>query len=175
MDSAGILITGIDMNNKDRIKQGMSYIFFGVLTSLVNFTVFFFFKKSGFTASSLGYTLANAVSWTAAVAFAFFTNKAFVFNSKVWEKKKLLSEAVKFVCGRIFSGAFEILLPTPLAYVFKSGITLNLIRGKHFLDGQWIAKILVAVLVVILNYIISKFFVFKSETNTDKNSFANEE
>ena len=175
MDSAGILITGKDMNNKERIKQGVSYIFFGVLTSLVNFTVFYIFKKSGLTADSFGYTFANAVSWTAAVTFAFFTNKSFVFGSKSWEKKKLLSEAAKFVAGRIFSGAFEILLPTPLAMVFKAGITVNLGDGRYFLDGQWIAKILVAVLVVILNYIISKFFVFGSGTNSDKNSFGDNE
>jgi len=161
----------MDENKNNALRQGVSYVLYGVLTSFVNLATFYLFKKSGFTATALGYTIANGVAWMLAVIFAFITNKLFVFNSKSWKKEVVVGEAVKFLAGRLFSGVFEILLPTPVALWAKGGVTISFGNGIYHLDNQWVAKILVSILVIIMNFVISKFFVFKAKTNLDKNSF----
>ncbi len=143
------------------MKQIISYIFFGITTTLVNFAVVFVFKKMGVTATDAGFMLTNAIAWVAAVTYAFITNKLWVFESKNKEPLFVAKEAVKFVLGRIFSGIFEILLPTPLSHIFKNGIEIKFAGAEIFLDSQWTAKIIVSIIVIILNYIISKLIVFR--------------
>ena len=157
------------MEKNDNIREGVAYLIFGVLTTIVNYAVFFVFKKAGVTDTDAGLTLSNAVAWTAAVAFAFFTNKKWVFNSKTSGFKETVAEAAKFVGGRLFTGIFEIVLPTPLSKLFKKGFDFSLFGKDIVIDGQWIAKILVSVLIIIMNYIISKFIVFKKDKNSTEN------
>ncbi len=157
------------MEKNENIREGVFYLIFGVLTTLVNYAVFFIFKKAGVTDTDAGLTFANAVAWIAAVAFAFFTNKKWVFNSKTSGLKETVAEAAKFVGGRLFTGIFEIVLPTPLSKLFKKGFDFSLFGKEIVIDGQWIAKILVSVLIIVLNYIISKFIVFKKDKNSTEN------
>ncbi len=145
------------------MKQFIKYFFFGITTTLVNFLVFSVMKAAGVTATDLGLTITNALAWVIAVIYAYITNKIWVFESKNIEKKFVIKEAATFFAGRIFSGIFEILLPTPLTKVFKNGLTISLLGKEIFLDDQWIAKILVCGLVILLNFIISKLIVFRNE------------
>lgn len=145
------------------MKQFIKYIFFGITTTLVNLLVFSIMKAAGATATDLGLTITNALAWVIAVIYAYITNKIWVFESKNREKKFVVREAGKFFAGRVFSGVFEILLPTPLTRLFKNGLTISLPGKEIFLDDQWVAKILVCGLVIILNFIISKLIVFKSK------------
>lgn len=142
-----------------KYKELLLYLIFGVLTTLVNFLTFWIFTKI------LGeeiYLLNNAIAWVVGVAFAFVTNKLFVFESKSWNIKTVGKELPEFVGARLFSFGVEEggmwLFVDVLAFGEKSlnlfGITLT---------GQIIAKLVLAVIVVILNYFFSKFIIFKKK------------
>ena len=121
----------------------LSYLFFGGLTTLVNFLVYFplynWAKMSGL--------FSNILAWVVAVVFAFVTNKPFVFKSYDWSTKTVFPELTKFLSCRVASG----LLETAAIWLFVDLLLWN---------GNWV-KIFVSVFVVILNYISSKWFVFK--------------
>ncbi|MBQ1935974.1 MAG: GtrA family protein [Clostridia bacterium] len=123
------------------------YLLFGGLTTLVNFLVY------TLVVGILGVTLSNAVAWIVAVLFAFVANRKWVFQSR---SKQWFKEFLPFVGGRTFSGLLEIFLPTLL-------ITLGLNQTFFDIPGFW-AKAAVTVLVVVLNYIISKFLVFQNRS-----------
>lgn len=120
----------------------ISYLFFGVLTTLVNYAVYLpLYNWAHFSAS-----LSNIISWAVAVIFAFLTNKPFVFKSNDWSVKQIFSEFPKFVLCRVGSGLLETII---------LWITVDLLSY----NGN-IIKIIVSILVVILNYISSKWIVF---------------
>jgi putative flippase GtrA len=121
----------------------LSYLFFGVLTTLVNYLVYFpLYNWAGLSA-----TVSTIIAWVVAVVFAFLTNKPFVFKSYDWSMKTLKPELTKFLGCRIGSGVIEV------AIIW---LTVDLLCW----NGNWM-KIIVSVLVVILNYIGSKLLVFK--------------
>ena len=124
-------------------KEVVTYLIFGVLTTLVNYAVYL----PLYNWLHLSATLSNAIAWVAAVAFAFVTNKPFVFESHDWSMKTVIPELSKFVGCRVGSGLAE------TAIIF---LTVDLLQwnGNHW-------KLLTSVLVVILNYIASKLLVFK--------------
>ncbi len=130
-------------------RQVIAYFTYGALTSLVNIVLYAVFVPI------LGITLSNTIAWFGAVVFAFVTNKLFVFNSKKWRTKNTLKEAGKFLGARIFSGILEIVLPTVLFYI---GLDYDLFGIEGFL-----AKIIVSVIVIILNYVLSKTFIFRKK------------
>ena len=123
----------------------ISYLFFGVLTTVVNFLIYFplynWFHSSG--------VLSNMIAWAVAVLFAFLTNKPFVFKSYDWSRKVVIPELAKFVSCRIGSGLME----TMMIWIFVDLLSFN---------GN-LVKIIVSILVVILNYISSKWIVFSSK------------
>ena len=132
-------------------KEILLYLFFGVTTTAVNWAVYALMTA----ALHANMTLANAVAWVAAVVYAFITNKLFVFESKSMEPKVLLSEGVKFFSARIASGIVEILLPTAMVAIGLSGTLFGLEGG--------IAKAVVSIVVIVMNYILSKWLVFRKK------------
>ena len=137
-----------------KYKELITYVIFGVLTTLVNFFAFWLFTKI------LGeelYLINNAIAWVVGVIFAYITNKLFVFESKSWDLKVITKEITGFLGARIFSFLVEeggmFLFITVLGLGEKSLTILNLT-----ITGQFIVKILLAVIVVVLNYVFSKFF-----------------
>ena len=144
-----------------KYKELITYVIFGVLTTLVNFFAFWLFTKI------LGeelYLINNAIAWVVGVIFAYITNKLFVFESKSWDLKVVTKEITGFLGARIFSFLVEeggmFLFITVLGLGEKSLTILNLT-----ITGQFIVKILLAVIVVVMNYVFSKFFIFKSSEN----------
>lgn len=121
----------------------ISYLFFGALTTVVNYLVYYPLTNL----FSFDETLANVIAWVVSVAFAFVTNKPFVFKSHDWSSEVVVPELTKFVSTRIGSG----LLETAMIFVF-----VKLLR----FDGN-IVKLVVSVLVVIINYVGSKLIVFR--------------
>jgi putative flippase GtrA len=134
-----------------KYRQILLYLFFGVTTTAVNWCIYGLLHGL----LQLDMTLSNAFAWLGAVLYAFVTNKLFVFESKSMAGKVLLVEGVKFFASRALSGAFEILLPTAL---FAIGLNQPLFG----LEGG-IAKALVSVLVIVTNYVLSKFLVFQNK------------
>ena len=121
----------------------LSYLVFGVLTTVVNYAVYLpIYNLLGLSAA-----VSNVIAWVAAVAFAFLTNKPFVFKSHDWSAKTVIPELTKFVSCRIASGAMETLILL---------LTVDLLGWNR---NIW--KLITQVLVVVLNYITSKLVVFK--------------
>lgn len=121
----------------------LSYLFFGVMTTVVNYCVYL----PLFNLCHMSATLSNIIAWAVSVAFAYLTNKPFVFHSHDWSAKTVLPELSKFVGCRVGSGAAE------------TGILFVTVDLLHW-NGN-IVKIAVSILVVILNYVASKLLVFR--------------
>lgn len=121
------------------------YLIFGVLTTVVNYS----FYLPLFNFLHLSAAFCNVIAWIAAVAFAFVTNKPFVFKSYDWSAKTVIPELLKFTGCRVLSGVIE---------------TLILFAAVDLLswDGNlW--KLVTSVFVVIVNYIASKLVVFRNK------------
>lgn len=123
----------------------ISYLFFGVLTTAVNYLIYL--PCYNLLSWSAGFS--NIVAWIGAVAFAFLTNKPFVFKSYDWSWSVVWPELTRFIGCRIGSGVLE------------TGILLICVDIFHW-NGN-VMKLTTAVLVIILNYIGSKFLVFKKK------------
>ena len=120
----------------------ITYLIFGVLTTVVNYLVYLpVYNLLGLSAA-----LSNAIAWVAAVAFAYLTNKPFVFKSHDWSMKTVVPELTKFVSCRVASGAMETLI------IFLA------VDVMGWNGNIW--KLVTSVLVVILNYFGSKLLVF---------------
>ena len=153
-------------------REIITYIIFGVLTTAVNLVTFYIFKKifisigwEGVFNKLLGsagwdkalkllgsgtdYLDATVIAWTVAVIFAFVTNKLIVFESKSWKPAVAGKEFVGFIGARLFSLLVE------LVFMF---VMVTLLKGNDF-----VAKFIVQVIVVILNYVFSKLLIFKNK------------
>lgn len=137
-------------NLMKKYKEVLMYLIFGVLTTLVNWVCYALLTKSG-----IEMNISNCIAWLVAVLFAFITNKLFVFESKNLEIKFVCQELVKFVSARLATGVIEILGLPALYYL---GVKQSLFGVEGFL-----AKVLVSVVVVILNYVFSKLFIFRTK------------
>lgn len=134
-----------------KYREIIVYVIFGVLTTLVNWAVYTVLVKF----FGVNITVANAIAWTAGVIFAFVTNKIYVFESKSKEPKTLAREFISFVGARIVTGLMEIFLPEIL-------VNAGLNQTVFGIKGA-IAKLIVSVAVVILNYVFSKLVVFRKK------------
>ena len=134
-------------------KETSLYLFFGILTTIVNFSVFYVFDKMFGGNNAL---VANIIAFAAAVIFAYLTNKFFVFESKSFKKSILIKEIPSFLSTRILSFLFE------QAGLWLCVDIINVGRWSFFcIGGTFIAKVILSFIAVILNYIFSKFFIFK--------------
>ncbi len=143
----------------NKYKEIITYIIFGILTTLVNFFAFWLFTK--IFGEEL-YLVNNAIAWVVGVVFAYITNKLFVFESKSWNLKLITKEITGFLGARIFS----FLVEEGGMFLFISVLGLGektLTLLGFTITGQFIVKILLAVIVVILNYVFSKFIIFKRQ------------
>lgn len=123
----------------------LSYLMFGVLTTVVNYMVYL----PCYNWLGLSATVSNMIAWAASVAFAFLTNKPFVFKSHDWSAKTVWPELTKFVGTRLGSGILE------TAVIFATVDLLNW-------NGN-IMKLAVSVFVVVINYVGSKLLVFRKK------------
>ncbi len=126
-------------------KEVILYIVFGVLTTLVNLVSFYVMN------SLLHWdeNIANFIAILLAVIFAYITNKDLVFHANAKNLKERIQQFCKFMLGRAFTMGLEFVgglllfnLPIP-NIIIKAGLT---------------------VIVIILNFFISKFFAFKNNT-----------
>ena len=140
-------------------KELLLYLVFGVLTTLVNFVAFAGFDK---LLGQQAYLVSNAIAWIIAVIFAYITNKLFVFEAKRFSPKVLAVEFGEFLLARVFSFVVE----EAGMWLFVEALGFRSMGWKIlgiFLSGQMMAKVVLAVIVVIMNYFFSKFFIFKKE------------
>ncbi len=126
-------------------KEVMLYIVFGVFTTIVNLGSFYVMNNL----LHWNENISNSVAILLAVLFAYITNKDLVFHSDAEGLKEKLQEFVRFMVGRAFTMVVEFVGGWIL---FKTAIPVM------------ISKCFVTIVVIILNFFISKFFAFKSKT-----------
>lgn len=124
-------------------KEIILYVIFGVLTTVVNIASFYILAHF----INLEENLSNAISIILAILFAYFTNRKLVFNSTATGAKEQFAEFGKFLLGRAFTMVVE------LVGFF---LMFNIMHLQEL-----ISKILISIIVIILNFFISKFFAFK--------------
>ncbi len=133
-------------------RETISYVFWGVMTTIVNWVVNF----AAYDMLHMSTMLSTVISWLAAVIFAFFANKLFVFCSKSWQPAVVWKEFLPFISCRILSGLFDVV------FMVVTVDHLGLING--------IAKILSNFFVMVANYFASKFLIFKKPKTADSTS-----
>jgi len=132
-----------------KYKEIINYLIFGVLTTTINLLTYYLLVPAVLNPNNnLELQLANTLSWITSVTFAYITNKLYVFNSK---NNKIIKEIIKFYSSRLST----IFLDMFLMYIFIIKLNLN----------DKIIKIIVAIIIIILNYFISKIIVFKKKSN----------
>lgn len=149
-------------------KETVTYIFFGLCTTVVNLTAF---KLLDLVLGGELYLVSNAIAWIIAVAFAFVTNKIFVFESKSLDASVLKKEIPTFLGARILSFFIEeggLYLFVDILSFDKYSVSLAWLNngetaGDLSVGGKMISKLIIAVAVVILNYFFSKLIVFKKK------------
>ncbi|MCM1053466.1 MAG: GtrA family protein [Ruminococcus sp.] len=128
-------------------EEIINYLIVGVLTTIVSLATYFICTMTFLDPNNkLELQIANIISWILAVAFAYFTNRIFVFKSK---EKNMLKEATSFVGSRILS----LLMDMFTMFIIVSVLHLN----------DKIGKLVSQVIVTVANYILSKLFVFKKK------------
>lgn len=127
-------------------KEIINYLIFGVLTTVVSFVVYFIFAK----VFKIDEVISNVISWFFSVLFAFITNKLYVFESKETGKKTLLKEIISFYLARLFTGV-----------VCDLGVFALMV--KMFKINDVLSKLVTQVIVIILNYVLSKLIVFRKK------------
>ena len=129
-----------------KYKEIIAYLIVGVLTTVVSLGTYWILTNTLLDpANPVQLQAANVLSWIAAVAFAFFTNRSFVFESK----GNMGKEAVSFVTARVGT----LLLDMGFTFVTVSLLGMN----------DKVAKLISQVLITIANYVLSKLFVFKKQ------------
>lgn len=145
----------------EKHREGILYLIFGVLTTIVNFLAFWLFE---ITLGGDLYLVSNAIAWIIAVVFAYLTNKLLVFRSKDFCPRALLKEIPEFLGARVLS----FLIEEGGMWLFVDALDFAAISFSPLgitVTGTVIAKAILAVIVVVLNYFFSKFIIFKEKKN----------
>ena len=133
-------------------KEIILYAIFGVLTTLINIGSFYIMT----TFLSVDENLANNIAIVLAVLFAYVTNKDWVFHSEAKGFGEKFIEFCKFILGRLVT-------------MFIESVGGSLLF-KYAPIPPIVSKCIITVVVIILNFIISKFFTFRSSTKDDENN-----
>ena len=129
-----------------KYKEVINYLVFGVLSMIVNFASYYLFAK----VLNVDEVVSSGLSWFCSVLFAYITNKLFVFESKTHTSKEFLKEMISFFLSRILSGI--------LCDVGTFALMVKILKINDI-----IAKVVTQIMVVIVNYILSKFFIFRKK------------
>lgn len=123
-----------------KYEEIINYLIFGVLTTITSLVTYFIFSK----VFNIYYLVSNVIAFILSVLFAFVTNRLYVFKSN---DKNILKEFISFISSRIFSFLIEQLV----MYILVDLIKIDAMTSK----------VIVQVLVIVLNYILSKLIVFR--------------
>ena len=152
-----------------KYKEIILYIVFGVLTTLVDFLVYTpltdLLGKDRRVIGIPWYIYTSVIAWVAAVLFAYITNKLWVFEPTGAKKKGIAKELAVFAGGRVLTLLIQLLLMwffIDLIHADEWGIC-RWAAGLIGQQGHFAIKAGVSVIVVILNYVFSKLFVFRKK------------
>lgn len=129
-----------------KYRESISYLFFGVVTTVIDFAIFetlcYFYGKDHVL-------VINIIAWCGAVLFAYVTNKLFVFESRSWEKKVVLSEFGSFISARLIS-----------LLIAEAILSIN----KLWPVNVTILKIISQIVVIVFNFVASKLVIFRKDS-----------
>lgn len=125
-------------------RELVSYVFWGVMTTIVNYVVYFLLTEG----LQVYYLTGNVIAWAISVLFAYFVNKLYVFQSRDWAWRVALRELWQMVASRLFSLGLEM------------GILWLFVDVLLFPHG---AVKLISNVVVVVNYVLSKFIIFRKK------------
>lgn len=135
------------INIYNKYKEIINYLIFGILTTIVSLLTYYLSVYTILNPKNpLELQIANIISWITCVTFAYITNRKYVFNSK---NKNIFKEIIKFYSSRLTTLFLDMLI----MFIFVSKLEFN----------DKIIKIIVQILIIIINYILSKIIVFKNK------------
>ena len=158
-----------------KYREIIMYLIFGVLTTVVGFGTYFAIMagaeqiwgevmQNETHATYLAvYFAAQIIQWVAAVLFAFFTNRAWVFTDADRSEGTMGRQLVLFAGSRVASLGLDIAVTYGLTLLLALWITTPPVLLGVSLTPGMIAKVVAAALVIVANYVLSKIFVFKSK------------
>ncbi len=129
--------------------EGMRYLAFGFFSTVINIVTFKLCKMAG-----IGTVISNVIAWVVAVVFAYLTNKAIVFESKTESIKSLFKEFTSFIGARVFTLVVET--------IFLK-VVIDMLGYNEIL-----MKIISNIIVIILNFIFSKLFIFNRDKSKEE-------
>ena len=132
-----------------KYKKIIMYLFFGGCTTLVNILSYYIMSH----VLNCSVMFSTIIAWVIAVFFAYVTNRKWVFDSKVHDKKELLKEITSFFVCRLATGVFDWLC----MYILVERLGFN----------DLVIKIIANIIVIILNYIASKLIVFNDKSKKE--------
>ena len=127
----------------NRYREQILYLVFGGLTTLISIITYAVFTEL----ADINILIANILSWIISVAVAYATNKSVVFRSDKKGAAQVLTEALSFYAGRLLT----LLIEEAILFVF-----IDLVKLPNMP-----VKIIAQIIIIVLNYIISKVFIFK--------------
>ena len=134
-----------------KYEEIIMYLIIGGITTLVNILIYFLVTHTFLNpGDKLELQIAEVISWTVAVVFAYYTNRKYVFKRK---NEASLKEAISFFTSRLTTLVIEMII----MYIFVSELKFD----------DKIIKIIAQIVVIVLNYVFSKFIVFKKEKNSN--------
>ncbi len=135
-----------------KYEEVIRYLIIGVLTTVVSLATYYILTFTVLDPKvSIQLQITNVISWIVSVTFAYFTNRKYVFKLK---EKKNIKEASKFYLSRLSTLLLDMLL-----------MQIFVIRLKF---NDKIIKLIVQFVVIVLNYVLSKFLVFKSKVKNNE-------
>lgn len=135
-----------------KYEELINYLIIGILTTIVSLATYYLLTLTILDANNKVYLqIANIISWIACVTFAYFTNRKYVFKVK---NKSNIKEVINFYLSRISTLVIDMII----MYIFVSILKFD----------NRIVKLIAQVVIIILNYILSKFIVFKSSKEVEK-------
>ncbi|MBD5134073.1 MAG: GtrA family protein [Clostridiales bacterium] len=126
-------------------RELVSYLFWGVMTTAVNYAAYTLLTEG----IHVYYLTSTVIAWAISVLFAYFVNKLFVFQSRDWAWRVALRELWQMVAARLFSLGLEM----AIMWLF-----VDMMYCNHL-----VVKLAANVVVVIVNYVLSKFIIFKKK------------
>ncbi len=131
-------------------KKIINYLFFGVCTTIVNILSYYVLSH----VLNLSIMFSTIIAWVLAVLFAYITNRKWVFTSKAKNSKDILLEIFDFFSCRLATGLIDILL----MFIFVEKLQFN----------DVLIKIVANIVVIILNYVLSKLVIFKEKDGKNR-------
>lgn len=143
-----------------KYKEPILYVFFGGLTTVVNYIIYF----SCTAGLKFGWSAATVLAWVGAVLFAYVTNRKWVFESRTKGARKVALEFLEFVAAQLLSLGMEWVTLKLLLDILH----MNTYVYASLPVGEFAAKTVAQVIVIVANYVFGKWFVFRKKKPKDE-------